>query len=312
MTDADAVLGLLTELRAAHGVRERLRVLRRGREVVTSLAPHERRELALAVAREAAPQWLPTLEERTGVDLSPGDLTLVLELVEGLDAQQIDRLGATLRDPDARREGATQAVRGAVEMARDTPEPTPDTTEAAPEAPEPAPEAPEVVAQAPAEQPSRPSLPAPPPPPPPPSAPPPPAPPEPMSSRPTPPDRPAEPPLARAVAAAVHDHDRLALLADAGADVWDLGPTGRAAVLDAVPDGWARRRALLRWVALDVITADEAPALVRRLGRRSDRAWVAASLVEAATLDVEDLAGLCDPRDARRLARRYATTGAGT
>ena len=311
MADAGEVLELLTDLRTAHGVRERLRVLRRARDVLLGLDPAERRDLALAVAREAAPQWVPRLEEQTGLDLDPGDVKLVLELLDGMDEAQVERVGQAVRDPDARRELAADVVRGAATAAAAATEepaepPAPDPV------PPPAPEPPEST-PAPERTPATPE-PAPPLPPPPPDpvrdvslVPPPPAP------EPRPPQAPAAPvpSLATRLAAASSARERLGLLDGAGAAVWELGPTGRAAVIDAVPDGWVRRRALQRWVDLDVITPAEAPALVRRLARRTDRAWLAASLVDSGILDVGDLPGVCAPRDAARLARRYtAASGA--
>ena len=99
---------------------------------------------------------------------------------------------------------------------------------------------------------------------------------------------------------------RLRVLTSSLDEVLALDSGQIAELVRAIPDGWARRRAVERLLEHDAILAEEVPDTLRLLGRASDRTWVAATAVEARLLDVDDLDGLIDARAAARLRRRYA------
>jgi hypothetical protein len=90
------------------------------------------------------------------------------------------------------------------------------------------------------------------------------------------------------------------------AEARQLSTAELVAAVEAVPDGWARRRALERLVAGGAVDGQAAAELVATLGGDADRRWVAATMTEAALLEAADLDGLIGPRAAGRLAQRYA------
>lgn len=113
-------------------------------------------------------------------------------------------------------------------------------------------------------------------------------------------------PLVERLRSAANDAERLRVLRPRLGELADLGPVGRAAVVDAIPDGWARRRAVDTMVVEGVLTADELPDVVRRIGSPMARAWVCATAIEAGLLAIADIDDLVDPRAGDRLRRRYA------
>ena len=117
--------------------------------------------------------------------------------------------------------------------------------------------------------------------------------------------RAARRPLVERLRAATSDGARLRLLRQHLDDVAAFDAPGRAAVVGAVPDGWARRRALEALMAAGAVPADEVTGLVRRVGRPMARAWVVASAIEAGLLSLDDVDTLVDERAAGRLQRRY-------
>jgi hypothetical protein len=99
----DEVVGLLKELRDSRGLLGRAAVLARGAAAMRELSPGQRRELAIAVAERAAPQLVPRIESETGLDLSPAQVSAVMDLALRLDRDQLDDLVATLESPETRR-----------------------------------------------------------------------------------------------------------------------------------------------------------------------------------------------------------------
>ncbi len=85
----------------------------------------------------------------------------------------------------------------------------------------------------------------------------------------------------------------------------DMDAVGRTAVVDAVPDGWARRRALQAMLDAGAVPAADVPDLVRRVGSPVARAWLCATAIEADVLEVDQLDELLEPRAATRLRGRY-------
>lgn len=112
-------------------------------------------------------------------------------------------------------------------------------------------------------------------------------------------------PLVERLRSAASDAERMRVLRARVHEVSGMDPVARAAVVDAVPDGWARRRALDAMVEGGAITSDELPGLVHRLGSPMARSWVCATAIEAGLLDVDALDHLLDDRAVGRLRRRY-------
>ena len=113
-------------------------------------------------------------------------------------------------------------------------------------------------------------------------------------------------PLVDRLRRATTDAQRLRVLRAALDGLADLDRATRRAVLSAVPDGWARRRALEAMLQAQVVATAEVPDLVRMLASPMARTWVCASAVEADMLRIDEVDGLVDPRAAARLRRRYA------
>jgi len=163
------------------------------------------------------------------------------------------------------------------------------------EAPAPPPPAPPVAA-----------APAPEPPPPPP------APPPVMAAppRPEPPARaPVESPLAGKLAEAATLTARFQLLRRRVSEARGLSGEELRPVIEAFPDGWARRRALLELLRSGFpATLREALGLVEALGSERDRAWCLGALAEDRPLTAGDrealLGGVTSPAARRRIERR--------
>lgn len=85
----------------------------------------------------------------------------------------------------------------------------------------------------------------------------------------------------------------------------DMDAVGRAAVVDAVPDGWARRRALQAMLDARAVPAAEVGELVRRMSSPMARTWLCATAIETDVLEVDQLDELLDARAAQRLRGRY-------
>lgn len=112
-------------------------------------------------------------------------------------------------------------------------------------------------------------------------------------------------PLVEALRSQPSNAARLRLLRRRHADVDDMDAIGRLAVIDAIPDGWARRRAVA-FLLEQGILGGEVPTLILKLGSTTSRAWLCASAIEAGVLDLDGLDDLVDGPAAARLERRYA------
>lgn len=75
-------------------------------------------------------------------------------------------------------------------------------------------------------------------------------------------------------------------------------------LLDAVPDGWQRRRFAVRLAELDAIPPDAIEAALGAFARASDATFVAGAMVANAAVHPDALAGLIDDRALRRLQIR--------
>jgi hypothetical protein len=109
-------------------------------------------------------------------------------------------------------------------------------------------------------------------------------------------------PLVEAIRTAASAAHRRRLLADL--EGRSLTSDEVRALLDAVPDGWQRRRAACQLLELGAL--DQVPATVPldRLSRASDRRFLAGSLLDAGLLRPMELRGRLPTGIARRLAAR--------
>lgn len=98
--------------------------------------------------------------------------------------------------------------------------------------------------------------------------------------------------------------EHLALLEAAAGPLRGVEPARRRDVVAAVPDGWARRRAIGGLVDAAVCDGAEALALTALLGRDGDRRLAVGDLVARGLVSVEDASGVLDARAVARLRRR--------
>lgn len=88
-----------------------------------------------------------------------------------------------------------------------------------------------------------------------------------------------------------------------------MSAAGLGSLLEAFPDGWARRRALLELLRAGVPAAlDDVFALIETLGSDRDRLWCLGTLAESREIPEQDreafLAAASTPAARRRLERR--------
>ncbi len=95
----------------------------------------------------------------------------------------------------------------------------------------------------------------------------------------------------------------LRILSHDAATMAALSPPQRRQVVLAVPDGWARRRAVQRLVEAGSVTPQEAPALLATLSSAGNQVFAARSLMDAGVADLADLAPVLDPGARGRLER---------
>lgn len=289
----DDVIGLLGELRSAEGRIEKARVLGRGLLTLRDLSPTERRDVALAVAERAAPQLVPELASRTGLDLDGATVAEILDLARDLDEDELEGIIARLRDPERRWELLETTVEHEPEPSAETGrvEPAPPERVADPEIdaatplvvgtdPVTRPEPQTVVEPEPVPEPDPVPEPA-------------------IIAR-----APTRPDVIEQVRAARTPLGQLRAVDEAGERIYDLGADGRLELVRALPDGWVRRRGVERLLALDVVAAGDCEPILRSFGRPSDRRWVAASMLTAGLLEPAALHGLLEDRDVRRLVAR--------
>lgn len=268
----------------------------------------DKRDLAVLVAERAAPQLVPRIRGETGLDLTREQVQAVIDMAGRMDADDIDELRHAVRDPEAREQtlrtvGASAAAAAAGATGLDdvvTPGEHDRATE--PDEHEPTTE--------PAERPATSE-------------------PEPAEGDTMTPDgigvTPADldlPPvretadLTTRVRATQHPLVELLRRQTTGAgcvravrahveDIAEMDSVGLTAVVDAVPDGWARRRALEAMLDARAVPSTDVGELVQRLGSPVARAWVCATAIEAGLLDADRLDDLIDQRAATRLRGRY-------
>lgn len=278
------VAQLLRRWRGSGGVWSRTRVLAEGARLVAGLSPDERRTLARSLMDQGAPELARRLEDTTGHELEAGQVRAVADQLLSLDGQQVDRLVATLEDPQRRRQLAAGALAAVAEPTHQPVVPEEPVDDDGPDDDGPDQQLPDVG--------------------------PPEVEPEPGEGRTAAPVRhdgagaaaAFAPPLAARLRDAATARERLrALDADALAGA---GAEAILEVIDAVPDGWQRRRAISRLVEGGVLDPVTAPEVVGRLGRASDRTFVAGAMLDAGVVTADQLADLLPSRAAARLAAR--------
>lgn len=83
-----------------------------------------------------------------------------------------------------------------------------------------------------------------------------------------------------------------------------MSPQERLHTIVAIPDGWARRRAIQRLVERGAVTPDEVGSLLATLAGVGDQVFTATTFIEAGLATVDDLATITVPAVATRLRLR--------
>lgn len=302
---------LLAQLREAKTPLSRIRVVTRAWRLLRNLSRQDRLAIAAQIGIEGADDLVEVIAAHQGTT-PPTELIGALNNLQKVDAATLKSIATKMRDPRQRGQVVAQGLR-AVESALIGPEasappapppPRPASApvtvkpaaswplrEAAPAPPAPAP-APPAPAPAPApapvkaaEPPKPVAAPAPPP--------------APAPASPAPPARPPEPAapvgsaLAEGLTAAPALTARFRLLRRRIAEVRRLTPADLRAILEAFPDGWARRRALVDLIEAGVPerTAD-ALSLLDTLQSPGDRSWCLGTLANARKLTSDERAAL--------------------
>jgi hypothetical protein len=307
---------LVHQLGSTYSPFERLKILSRAWGVLRAMSPQERLIVTSQLGLDHADEVVDAVARRSGHETSPA-LVAMIEKAQMQGTAHLPELIADLRDPHRRTERlkqGAQAVGGA--LAGEVPvasKPAP-----VPAIPPPVPALPAVTV-------------APPPPPPAPVAvtpePAPVAPPPPVVAPPAPialpviepPPKPQAPPvparmaeddglagkLIEAPSLTVRFHILRRHLAEAKGSPAD----GLRSVVEAFPDGWARRRALVELLRSGSPAAlGDALGLVETLGSERDRAWCLGTLAETRAFNLRDrealLAAVASPAARRRLEKR--------
>lgn len=321
---------LIDQLGRTFSPYERLKILARAWALLRQMTSEQRMLVAAQLGLDRADEVVNAIAERSGAKSSPLLMSMI-ERAQTKGVAHLPELIKDLKDPERRaqrlRQGAEAA--GAALLEGDPQAPwlpaavTAPAKAAPPKPPPPLSRPPEPPAPAPAPQA------APPPPPPAAPAPPKPAPepppaPAPVVAAPAPPPpapRPApEPPRAPAKAPAVSGlaeklaavpslTARFRLLRRSAGDTKQLSAADLRALVDAFPDGWARRRAVLELLRAGVPgKAAEALPLVSTLSSERDRAWCVGELIELRDVPEGDreaiLGTVSSPPARRRLERR--------
>ncbi|HEX9765986.1 MAG TPA: hypothetical protein VGA36_04425 [Nitriliruptorales bacterium] len=322
------VLDALGKFREASGFGGRARIAVQASRAMAALTPAQRRQLAVDVAKQAAPHLVDRIEGESDLDLTPAQVRAVIEMIGNMDGDDIATLRGSVQDPDWQRRAA-ERVMGTAD----------DATEIDDEPPRPI---------APVEPPDGPREP-----------------PQPqvtptrydeyeiglpemadwraaglddsafLFTRRTPPasaaartsavDResveqswfgggslgvqpvvPARTALGDRLQGVEGSREQLRVILAAAHEFAGLPPGEQASALRQLRATWVRRRAVLTLIERGLLAAESARAVVGTFDSLVNRAWVVASLVEAGIGTVDDWADLLTPAAAERLARRYA------
>jgi len=305
---------LVQQLGSTYSPFERLKILSRAWRVLRTTPPREMLAVAAQLGLDHADELVEGIARRSGHEASPALISMI-EKAQTQGTAHLPALIADLRDPNRRAERLKQGAQAAVAGALASPTAPAVTPKAAP--PRPAPPSPLPPMEAapipparkpePEPPPAEPVVPAAPPPPPPAqAAPPPPPPPKP---RPEPPARKTDGALAGKLAEAPSLTGRFHALRRHLKEAHGLSGEELRPVLEAFPDGWARRRALLELLRSGAPAAlPDALGLVEALGAGRDRAWCLGALADERPLSARDrealLAAVPSPAARRRLEAR--------
>ncbi len=313
---------LVQQLGSTFSPFERLKILSRAWGLLRTMTPQERLIVTTQLGLDHADDLLDAIATRSGHETSP-TLVAMIERAQMKGTTHLPQLIADLRDPRRRSERLSQGALAAVEetLAGGPPaKPSapviskPDPVPAAPPspplaavivAPPPPPPAPVIIVAEPVQ-----AVPPPVPVPLPAIEPPEPLPLPPRPQPPAPPARRAEDDgLAGKLAEASSLTGRFHVLRRHLADAKEFSEDGLRSAVEAFPDGWARRRALVELLRTGVPAAlGDALGLVEALGSERDRAWCLGTLVEIRALGPRDreslLAAAPSPTVRRRLERR--------
>jgi hypothetical protein len=315
---------LVQQLGATFSPFERLKILSRAWAVLRAMTPQERLIVTSQLGLDHADEVLDAIAKRSGHEAAPV-LVAMIERAQMKGTTHLPALIADLRDPRQRTERLRQGAQAVVESALAGTPPLPAPV------PEPKP-APVVLKPAPpAIMVAAPVAPAPPPvvlavtpepvpiaPPPPPVAAAPPvveSPPPPKPPPPAPPARRVENDgLAGKLAEVSSLTPRFHILRHHLKDAKGLPADGLRAIVEAFPDGWARRRALVELLRTGSPAAlGDALGLLEVLGSERDRLWCLGTLAgilakNSRALNPQDretlLAAAPSPTARRRLERR--------
>ncbi|HWM95066.1 MAG TPA: hypothetical protein VN493_30200 [Thermoanaerobaculia bacterium] len=319
---------LLAQLRGAKSPLARVRVVARAWRALRSLPREQRLTIAAQIGLDGADDLVEAIAAHQGTT-PPAELMGTLNNLQKVDPGTLKSLATKMRDPRQRAQVASQGLK-ALESALTGPGKQPAPPSLTPPKPPPPPvtvkpatswplreaaPAPPKPAESPAVAPPAPAPPAPAP-----AAPPvtvkePPKP----APAPAPPAKPPEPPreqaapsrgaLAEALSAVPALTPRFRLLRHRIAEVRRLSPAELRGILEAFPDGWARRRVLIDLIEAGAPerTAD-ALSLLDALQSPGDRSWCLGTLADTRRLSAEEQAALLQaaptPAGRRRLELR--------
>jgi hypothetical protein len=310
---------LVQQLGSTYSPFERLKILSRAWHLLRTMTPQERVAVTAQLGLDHADELVEGIARRSGHEASPALISMI-EKAQTQGTAHLPALLADLRDPNRRAERLKQGAQAAVEGALAAPPPPAVPPQAAP--PKPAPPRPLPPMEAapiplarkpePEPPPAEPVVPVAPPPQ---AAPPPPPPPV---REPPPPPKPRPEPvvapktdggLAGKLTEAPSLNGRFHALRRHLKEAQGLSGEELRPVLEAFPDGWARRRALLELLRSGAPAAlPDALGLVEALGAERDRAWCLGALADERPLSARDqealLAAVPSPAVRRRLEGR--------
>jgi len=312
---------LVEQLGRTHSPFERLKILIRAWSLLRKMTAQERMTVAAQLGLDHADDLVDAIAKRSGTQASPALISLI-EKAQVKGTAHLPELIADLRDPGKRAERLRQ---GAQTLLEEAAAPTPAPPAAPPPiAPQPKAPPPPVAAAAPTPAPPQPPAPPPPvvvaePPPPPP-----PAPAEPVPAPKIVEAAPVAPPQPQPAPAPRHAESvgmtveltslssltaRFAALRKYLVQADRLSVEQQRAAIEAFPDGWARRRALLEVLRSGApASVRDALALIESLSNERDRLWCLGALTDFGPLSTSDrealLAMAASPIGRRRLELR--------
>ncbi|HET9225942.1 MAG TPA: hypothetical protein VFR31_04705 [Thermoanaerobaculia bacterium] len=305
---------LIAQLRDAKSPLARIRVVTRAWRLLRNLSRQDRLKIATQIGIEGADDLVEAIATHQGAT-PPAELIATINNIQKVDQATLKSLAAQMRDPKQRGKAVAQGLK-AVEQVLAQPEAKP----AAPPPPPPPKPAPAPVTVQPAttwpvrEAPAPAPVPAPPapapvvetrpvePPKPPPPAPAPVRAPEPVAP-------PVRSNLAEGLAAVPLLTARFRLLRRRISEARRLSPGDLRSILEAFPDGWARRRVLVDLLESGVPErASDALSLLDVLHSPGDRSWCLGTLADSRKLTSDEreavLQAAPTPAGRRRLELR--------